>query len=189
MDAEPPGDAEAGELEIASDHVTPPTVPKSGGSGEATDVANTPHGGIPFDPDTLGMFWVLIVLGVPFVILILLKGWGATFRSGDAAAFICGVVVASIGENLLDQAQNNFSQVKSFIANRKAAPQRLVRNFIVINVAFLVWNAYFVVTDKYGRGLTVDWVQIVAFFGAVTFLPFLRFALTSLDLGSDSPDL
>jgi hypothetical protein len=58
-------------------------------------------------------FWLLIVVMLPLGLLDLLEGWGkgwsagtsAMFRSGAAPLFICGVIVAALGENVVEQAE------------------------------------------------------------------------------------
>lgn len=162
---------------------------RSEGSESATGLSNR-FKNFFSDRDNLTNSYMYLVVGIPFVILALVRGWGAVFQSGEASAFIAGAIVAGIGELVIEQGKNGFSDVKSSFSNFKAtfasspAPSRdadadeFIWAFVAV-AGFLAWNLYFAVADESVQHPTVDWVQIVAFILAAIMLPAARFAFSS----------
>jgi len=135
------------------------------------------------DKGNLVNIYLYLVVGIPFVILGALGGWGKVFQSGGAAAFISGAIVAGIGELVIEQGRDGFSGVKAILPgsrspDRDSEGQEIIGAFVVV-AGLLIWNMYFAVADKYVQHPTVDWVQIVAFILAAVMLPGLRFAFSS----------
>ncbi|MGE5287476.1 MAG: hypothetical protein ACM3ML_09790 [Micromonosporaceae bacterium] len=133
--------------------------------------------------------WLYGVVGIPFVILAAIDGWGNAFRSGDASAFMCGAIVASFAESVIEQVDIFVTHLKAYPKNRYQSKERTLKAFhsfimepdslyrltmVVFVIGFLIWNGYFAVADKTVHHSSVDWVQIVVFLVTVFALPIFR---------------
>lgn len=147
--------------------------------------------------------WLCMVIGIPLLIVAWRTSWGEVFRSGEAAGFIAGAVVASFAENILQQFDDGFENFKESVretrrnligGNRQwikaimrshSGPAIRAAFFIVIIMVLLFWNIAIMIGDRHESGPYVDWVQVVAFFVALSYLPYARFAMTKYDPRED----
>jgi hypothetical protein len=132
----------------------------------------------------IAFIWIYVVIGIPYIILGLVGGFGTSFRSGDASTFMCGAIIAAVGENLIGQAENGFPRFRK--PKPGTCPGSRARGIVSLHVAYFViltlgtlaWNLYFAVQDKTVHYPPLDWVQILAFYSAATSLVTLRFILS-----------
>lgn len=57
-------------------------------------------------PGSIGSTWLVGVPGL--VIILLVRGWGETFRTGEAFLYLAGLAAAAMGENLLQLREEGF---------------------------------------------------------------------------------
>jgi hypothetical protein len=167
------------------------TEPVSGATNESDAPQTTPHAGSLttrieslnsiFMPglDIRLQLWLYSVVGIPFLILVIVGGWGNEFRSGDASAFMCGAIIAAFAENILEQIDQRIMHRKENGGNVYKRKERQLQIFGVSIVAIylvgsLIWNGYFAVADKAIVHPSVDKVQIVVFFATFALLPLFR---------------
>jgi hypothetical protein len=138
--------------------------------------------------------WLLAAVIVPFVLLILIGGWGATFRSGDASAYIVGAVIVCVAESALQQLGPNPEPLKAtlkyFLKNVDSGVEinTSAATIAALAISLAAWNIYFAIHDRHVAVPTVDWVQIVVFFFSLCILQFIRFSGTEYEDPSDSGD-
>lgn len=121
-------------------------------------------------------FWLYPAIGIPFVILGAWGGFGPAFQGGAASAFMCGAIVAALGECAIDNWKDGFTRFK---ATRGKA--RIGAFFALTLVSgFFWWNMYYAVADKTAVHPSVDWVQVTVFLVTAAFLPQARFAFTDM---------
>jgi hypothetical protein len=143
--------------------------------------------------------WIYPVVVLPFLGLLWFEGSGLLFRSGGASFFACCAIVATIGENLVQQWQEDCfrriwwpwpSQAWKWLKTGKGA-DRFERDgaevivgatsYVVILIP-LIWNAYYAWHDHAAVSPKVDWVQVLPLVTAFFFLPQARFAFTANQL-------
>jgi hypothetical protein len=122
----------------------------------------------------LMQIWSYPAAVVPFIILVLIGGWGGTFQSGDASAYIVGAIVVCVTESIFQQRENDFAIL------RKRWDRHMVFTILAC-VTILTWNMYFAVHDRHTGKPSVDWIQILFFFLSLFFLPRFRFVATQYD--------
>jgi hypothetical protein len=132
----------------------------------------------------LPFIWFYIVIGIPFVILGVKHGWGYLFKSGDAAAFMCGAIVAALAENIIEQIPDKFAALKhEFTRISKSIDETGMTDvqWYMAALVFLGWNLYYAFSDGTAGHTGWDWVQLVVFFMPVGLLPLVRFVFTAYD--------
>lgn len=72
------------------------------------------------------VLWAYVVIGIPFLVLVLTGGLTDEFKSGDASAYISGAMVATIAENIFHQAESGFSRLKDLLAILKTKPGNVI---------------------------------------------------------------
>jgi hypothetical protein len=141
--------------------------------------------------------WTVYAVVLPFILLILIGGWGATFESGDASAYIVGAAIVAIVENVFQQREDNFRAFRKLLSSvgredtdadsTGISWSNLVQN-LLIAIGCTAWNLYYAIHDRRVSRPTVDWVQILLFFASVGILSMVRFAGTEYDDSSVSPE-
>jgi hypothetical protein len=138
-----------------------------------TDSAST--GTIGVRETTIFAYWLYPVIGIPFVILGLWGGFSPAFQTGAASAFMCGAIVAALGECAIDNYKGRFARFKA------ARGKERFGGFLALALAviFFFWNMYYAVADHKTAGHPgVDSAQVTVFLVAAAFLPQARFAFT-----------
>jgi tetratricopeptide (TPR) repeat protein len=147
--------------------------------------------------------WLCVVIGIPLLIVAWRTSWGEVFRSGEAAGFIAGAVVASFAENVLQQLDDGFENFKKsvretqrnltgedrqwikVITRSRSGPAIRAALFMAIIMFLLFYNIGIMIGDRRESGPYVDWVQVVAFVAVLSYLPYARFAMTKYDPRED----
>jgi hypothetical protein len=124
-------------------------------------------------------WWLYPAIGIPYLILGWWGGFGASFKSGAASAFMCGAIIAALGENIFDHVKDGFSRFRAVLKSKSAETYSASFAFAVA-LGFFFWNMYFATADKAIHHSLVDWVQVVVFIVAATCLPQARFAFTEV---------
>lgn len=133
--------------------------------------------------------WTVYAVVVPFILLVLIGGWGDTFQSGDASAYIVGAAIVATVENIFRQREDGFTSFRRLMsraaredvdANTRSSWSNLAQN-LLIAAGCTVWNLYYAIHDRRVSHPTVDWVQILLFFASVGILSVVRFAGTEYD--------
>lgn len=140
--------------------------------------------------------WTVYAVVVPFILLVLIGGWGETFESGDASAYIVGAVIVATVENIFRQREDGFAAFRKLIsstvkedvdASTRSSWSDLAQN-LLIAIGCTAWNLYYAVHDRRVSHPTVDWVQILLFFASVGILSMVRFAGTEYDDSGVAPE-
>jgi hypothetical protein len=128
-------------------------------------------------------FYMLTVVIMPLIIL----GLTGDLSVSAVAAFMSGVLVAVLGESLLDQVDDGFARFRrsfrSLWNDTEDEDAGAVGRYIgmwVVALALLAWNMYFVGRPPIKEG-TSDWVPLVPFFLTFMWAPFFRFIFTEYD--------
>ena len=121
--------------------------------------------------------WIYPAIGIPFLILGWWGGFGAAFQSGAASAFMCGAIIAALGECAFENWKDGFAHAKAMI-KAKGKDRGMAFFAVILATAFFLANMYFAVADKTALHPSVDWVQVTVFIVAAAFLPQARFAFT-----------
>ncbi len=150
---------------------------------EAAEPDDTPTARFPF----ITLIWLPVVVGVPYAILGLVGGFGNSFRSGEASTFICGALVAAVGETLIEQGKNESSWLKKLrqVARANSKISKIISSEVfwfgfvgIPALGILAWNMYFALQDKTVSYPPIDWLQVVAFASALVQLTSVRFFLS-----------
>jgi hypothetical protein len=117
-------------------------------------------------------WWFFPAIVVPFVLLLVIGGWGGTFQSGDASAYIVAAVIVSVTESIFQQREENFEVLRRLwvdIKEKRYDSDVLEVISIVAGASLvaIVWNMYFAIHDRHVAMPSVDWVQILIFFAAL----------------------
>src|ERR1700722_18848723 len=104
--------------------------------------------------DTLGGTpgsWFLLAVLVPFVILVLIGGWGETFQSGDASVYVLGAVVVCFVESIFQQREDNFATLKKYRSELSTywGPLYTVGLGVSTGMVLFAWNLYFAIHDRH----------------------------------------
>ena len=134
------------------------------------------------EPDRAGkrqtvifLFWLYPAIAIPFGILGAWGGFGEAFEGGGASAFMCGAIVAAVGECVFDNFKDGF-RVR-FKATK--GERRYAAIFALALVSgFFWWNMSYAVADRTAAHPGVDAAQVIAFIITALFLPQARFAFT-----------
>ena len=127
--------------------------------------------------------WLYLVVGVPYAIFLINGGWAEPFRTGAATAFIAGVTITAVGENIIVQyLDDKFAKATAPMRSSSSELRFDVVSIFIAVLALLGWLLYYAVTQKSVPHPTVDFVQIIAFFLICAYLPYVRFALTEYEL-------
>lgn len=123
--------------------------------------------------------WLFPAAVGPFILLVLIGGWGGTFKSGDASAYMVGAVIVCVTESIFQQRDTNFAILKKRWRERR----RWLLNdptvaLVIIVIASIIYNTYIAIHDRNVDASSVDWTQIVGFFASLLILPGIRFAAT-----------
>jgi hypothetical protein len=127
----------------------------------------TPYKGI-----ILVSLWFWGVAIVPFVLIVVFRGWNATFRSGEAYLYLLGVTVAVLFEVGLGLIENGTKELKRLPPKAKFGA--IIQ--LALALAAAAWGAVLVVTQPRIHHPTTSWVQVVVFFLALSYLAAVRFA-------------
>lgn len=120
-------------------------------------------------------FWLYPAIGIPFAILGAWGGFGQAFQGGGASAFMCGAIVAAVGECVIDNYKNGFTS--RFKATK--GEQRFAAFLALALVSgFFWWNMAYAVADRTALRPGVDAAQVTAFIVTALVLPQARFAFT-----------
>jgi hypothetical protein len=129
--------------------------------------------------DGIGGLWFCLAAVAPFVILALIGGWGETFQSGDASAYILGAIVVCVAESIFQQKDDNFATLKRYWSKSSHwGPRYSVSLSAFGAIVLFTWNMYFAIHDRHVGTPSVDWVQILIFCIALFSLPGIRFTAT-----------
>jgi hypothetical protein len=125
--------------------------------------------------------WFILAAVVPFIILVLIGGWGGMFQSGDASAYIVGAIVVCFAESIFQLREENFSTLKKYWSGRSTywGPLYTVGLGVFTGIVCFVWNIYFAIHDRHVGTPSVDWVQILVFCISLIYLPGIRFTATA----------
>jgi hypothetical protein len=136
------------------------------------------------------MIWVYAAVALPFALSLLISGWGNTFKSGDASAFMAATITVCMVECILQQISEGPEESRRWWIQlirksparrgkqaRPISPRGLLISFLLI----FGLNMYYAISDRHIAYQTVDWVQILAFFVSLLLLPAIRFAGTKYD--------
>jgi hypothetical protein len=119
--------------------------------------------------------WLWVVAAPPFAILVIIRHWDPTFRSGDAFLYLSGLITAVLGENVLQLKEEGF-----FGSDRQSWKQldkdQLTYYFSAIG--FFVASMYFAISQPHVRHPSTSWVQILVFFFAIFSLAYTRYLYT-----------
>jgi hypothetical protein len=115
-------------------------------------------------------FWGVAI--VPFVLIVIFRGWDETFRSGEAYLYLIGVTVAVLGEVGIELAENGISSLKQITPRGKASA--IID--LTLCLAAAAWGVVLVVKQPRVHHPTTSWVQVVVFFLALSYLTATRFA-------------
>ena len=121
-------------------------------------------------------YWLWPAIAIPFGILGLWGGFGRAFETGAASAFMCGAIIAALGECLFDNWKVGFTRFKA----TRGKEQSSAFFALALAIGFFWWNMYYAVADKTAVHASVDWVQITAFLVTAYSLPMARFAFTDM---------
>jgi hypothetical protein len=141
--------------------------------------------------------WTVFAVVVPFILLVLIGGWGGTFESGDASAYIVGAAIVAIVENIFQQREDGFRAFRKLLSSVGSEDadagstgiswSDLAQNFLIA-IGCTAWNLYYAIHDRRVSRPTVDWVQILLFFASLGILSMVRFAGTDYDDSIAAPD-
>jgi len=121
------------------------------------------------------LFWLYPAIAIPFGILGAWGGFGEAFEGGGASAFMCGAIVAAVGECVIDNYKDGFK--RRFKATR--GERRLAAiGALTLVTGFFWWNMFYAVADRTAAHPGVDAAQVIAFIITALFLPQARFAFT-----------
>jgi hypothetical protein len=121
-------------------------------------------------------YWLWPAIGIPFVILGFWGGFSPAFQSGAASAFMCGAIIAALGECLIDNYKNGFRRrFKATTGTQRYA----AFGALILSAIFFFWNMYYAVADKKPHS-GVDTAQVIVFLVAAAYLPQARFAFTEM---------
>src|SRR5436190_193353 len=120
--------------------------------------------------------YTLLVIVIPLVIL----GLTGDLSISAGAAFMVGLLVAVLGENLLDQIIDGFSRLRRAFRDSwtqhteyLGKDEKALYNYMgawITGLGLLGWNMYFVGAAPLKEG-TYDWVPLLAFFLAFILAP------------------
>ena len=136
------------------------------------------------------MGWIYAAVALPFVLSLLISGWGDTFKSGDASAFMAGTITVCLAECILQQNSEGPEEFKRWwgqLIRRSPVPRgrgaRPIgpRGLLFFFTLIFAVNMYYSISDRHVVNQTVDWVQILVFFACLGLLPGIRFAGTKYD--------
>ena len=121
------------------------------------------------------LFWLYPAIAIPFGILGAWGGFGEAFEGGGASAFMCGAIVAAVGECVIDNYKDGFRRrFKATTGERRYAAILA----LALVSGFFWWNMFYAVADRAALHPGVDAVQVIAFIITALFLPQARFAFT-----------
>jgi hypothetical protein len=140
------------------------------------------------DVSLVPIVWFYFVVGAPVLILGIAGGWGKVFESGDASAFVCGLIIACIGENIITQYENRYSIMRRSISHlrkiwtsegqdRAQLDTIFYLMFYAAALVLLGLNMWFTVSDKTGSHPPFLLVLVI-FLVSIFLLPYIRFAFT-----------
>lgn len=132
----------------------------------------------------LPFVWVYLVIGIPLVILGFRDGWGPLFKSGEAAAFMCGAIVGALVENIIEQVPDKFAALKKAFSHPLKSIDETGMNDLEWYIAafvLLAWNMYYAFSDTTVKSPGWDWVQLFIFVMTLGLLPLARFVFTAYD--------
>jgi len=115
-------------------------------------------------------FWGVAI--VPFLLIVIFRGWDETFRTGEAYLYLMGVTVAVLGEVGIELAENGIKSLKEIKLKAKVS----AFTNLALSLALAGWGAVLVVSQPRVHHPTTSWVQVVVFFLALTYLSATRFA-------------
>jgi hypothetical protein len=129
------------------------------------------------------MGWVYGVALIPLGLILVFRGWNATFRSGEAFLFLAGLTFAVWSENLLSLISEGFFRHPDGRRQLPASAPALF-TYYLYSVFFFGLGIYYTVHQPHVKSATTSWIQVVLFFYAMAALPYVRFAFTKDDLVS-----
>jgi hypothetical protein len=118
------------------------------------------------------ILWYYIVGIGPFVLIVTLRGWDETFRTGEAYLYLIGLVVAVFGEVLIEFLEEGRKRLKEVGKDWGA----IIFSSCIL-LAIVVWGAFLVVNQPKIQNPTTSWVQITIFFFGLSYSGALRFFL------------
>jgi hypothetical protein len=65
--------------------------------------------------------WLVPAAVIPFTLLVLIGGWGGTFESGDASAYMVGAIIVCVTESIFQQRDGSFEILKKRWRERNSA--------------------------------------------------------------------
>jgi len=140
--------------------------------------------------------WTAYAVFMPFILFVLIGGWGSTFESGDASAYIVGAVVVAVVENIFQQREDGFAAFRRLMsgaakadvdASTKSSWGEIAQK-LLIAAGCTAWNLYYAIHDRHVSHPTVDWVQILLFFASLGILSAVRFTGTAYDDSGITPE-
>ena len=119
--------------------------------------------------------WLSAVIGLPLLIVAWRTGWSDVFRSGEAAGFMAGALVAASAENVFQQFDDRFGPFKEALRAIQVTTEEgilrlmngvfqsrnqaiLAVKSLCITVAFLSWNIEIMISDRHAANAKIDWV-------------------------------
>jgi hypothetical protein len=131
-------------------------------------------------------FWLATTLWLPFLLLIIFKGWNDTFNGGDASLYISGAAMVAIVENIIQQRDDDFEvliergELRKQLKREGKRVARFSVSHVLIGLALIAWNFSFALNNSHASDAKADWVQVLAFAIATAYLPNVRFFGTSM---------
>jgi hypothetical protein len=122
-----------------------------------------------------------VVALVPFSFIFLLRGWNATFRSGDAFIYLCGLTVGAIFENLLQLLDEGVIASFTLAELWSLLGKRDTRRALAPTAILFGLGVWYAIKQPHVRHPTTSWVQITIFFLAIVWLSSVRFRGTRWD--------
>ena len=115
--------------------------------------------------------WFWVVALVPFILIVIFRGWNETFRSGEAYLYLIGLTVAVLGEVGIELAENGTQGIKDLPLGAKIGS--IIE--LAISLAAAAWGVVLVISQPRIHNPTTSWVQVIVFYLALTYLAGTRF--------------
>jgi hypothetical protein len=120
------------------------------------------------------VLWGYIIALVPFILIVVFRGWDETFRTGEAYMYLLGLTAAVIGENFIGIYEHGPKKIGNSSETWGALA---VLSAVVLGIT--AWGVVLVVVQPRISHPTTSWIQVVLFFTAITVPADLRFSLRS----------
>jgi hypothetical protein len=114
-------------------------------------------------------FWFAAV--VPFLLIVLLRGWNDTFQTGDAYLYLMGVAVTALAEVGIELGEKGIKGITEL--NLQGAVTAVLYLCFITGLA--IWGLILIHSQPHLGHATTSWIQVALFFYGLSVLSILRF--------------